>query len=65
MEFRVRGMTCAHCEAAVARAVRALDPGADVTVDRGSGRVAIARTAADPEAIRQAIADEGYEVEAP
>jgi hypothetical protein len=41
MEFRVRGMTCAHCEAAVARA------------------------AADPAAIRQAIKGEGYEVEAP
>jgi copper chaperone len=65
MEFSVEGMTCGHCEAAVAGAVRGLDPAAEVTVDRAAGRVRIENATADPAALRQAIEEEGYQVGAP
>jgi len=31
--FKIRGMTCAHCERAVIQAIQALDPVARVQVD--------------------------------
>lgn len=65
MELEVKGMTCGHCEAAVTRAVRGVDPAAAVSVDRAAGRVRIENAKADPAALRQAIEDEGYEVGAP
>lgn len=61
LDFQVQGMTCGHCERAVTKAVQSLDPGAQVTVDRPSGRVSVA-TEKDAEAIRRAIEDEGYRV---
>jgi copper chaperone len=61
LEFKVDGMTCGHCEAAVQRAVRSVDPSAEVKVDRSAGRVAIA-TAAHPAALEAAIEAEGYRV---
>lgn len=63
LNFQVSGMTCGHCEQAVARAVRDVDPTAKLTVDRASGRVAI-DTGVDPRAMRQAIEREGYAVQA-
>ena len=33
IEFRVEGMTCGHCVSAVTRAVKAVDPEANVRVD--------------------------------
>jgi copper chaperone len=65
MEFRVEGMTCGHCEAAVERAVRGVDPAASVAVDRAAGRVRIESATGDPAALRQAIEAEGYRVGAP
>jgi copper chaperone len=65
MEINVQGMTCGHCAAAVVRAVRSVDPVADVTVDRAAGRVRIENGSADPAALRQAIANEGYKVGRP
>lgn len=62
MDFEVRGMTCSHCEAAIRRALDAVDPEADVTIDRAAGRVRIANATAAPELLRKAIEDEGYEV---
>lgn len=62
-EFRVSGMTCGHCENAVTRAVRAVDPAARVAVDRVAGRVSV-DTTADVDAVKQAIEGEGYAVEA-
>lgn len=60
-DFRVEGMTCAHCEQAVTRAVQSVDPAAKVVVNRSSGRVAVQSTR-DAKAIRQAIEGEGYTV---
>jgi copper chaperone len=65
MELEVKGMTCGHCEAAVSRAVRSIDPAATVTVDRAAGRVRIENATAHPAALRQAIEDEGYQVGQP
>jgi len=60
--LEVRGMTCGHCERAVTRAVRAVDPQAEVRIDRTAHRVEIANPQADPLALAAAIRAEGYEV---
>lgn len=62
LNFQVRGMTCGHCEAAVTRAVRSVDPAAEVAVDRAAGRVSV-DTSADPRALKEAIETEGYTAE--
>lgn len=60
--FKVTGMTCAHCERAVIQAIQALDSSARVQVDLAEGRVQVDSTL-DEQAIRDAIAEEGYRVE--
>lgn len=60
--FKVTGMTCAHCERAVIQAIQARDPAATVQVDLAEGRVQV-DSALDEQAIRDAIAEEGYRVE--
>ncbi|MDI1236773.1 MAG: cation transporter [Polaromonas sp.] len=62
--FNVQGMTCGHCERAVTQAVKALDPQAQVTIDRPAGTVDVA-SALSREAIAAAIAEEGYTVAEP
>ena len=59
--FDVKGMTCGHCERAVTEAVKALDPQAEVRVDRAAGRVEV-QTQQPRESVARAIAEEGYEV---
>jgi len=59
MRFRVEGMTCGHCEAAVREAVLNVDPAAHVAIDRANGSVVITSDAA-AETFRQAITDQGY-----
>ena len=61
--FSVQGMTCGHCEKAVTQAVQALDPQAQVKIDRPAGKVEV-QTSQPREAVAKAIADEGYEVAA-
>lgn len=63
MRFQVSGMTCGHCVSAVAKAVRAIPAVEDVAVDLASGTVAVTGHP-DVSAVRQAIAEAGYEVEA-
>jgi copper chaperone len=59
IELRVEGMTCGHCVSAVTRAVKAVDPEANVQVDLGTGRVRVdGRSSAD--ALGKAIAEAGY-----
>ena len=59
IELRVEGMTCGHCVSAVTRAVKAVDPEANVEVDLGTGKVRVAgRSSA--EALGKAIAEAGY-----
>ena len=61
--FTVTGMTCGHCEKAVTRAIRQVDPQAEVRVDRGQNRVDV-QSGQPREALAQAIAEEGYTVAA-
>ena len=59
--FTVQGMTCGHCERAVAQAIRELDPQAEVKIDRSQNRVEV-QTQQPREVVVKAIADEGYAV---
>lgn len=59
--FTVTGMTCGHCEMAVKRALKAVDPQADITIDRTTNRVQVDSTQ-PREALARAMADEGYAV---
>lgn len=61
--FQVQGMTCAHCERAVAEAVRQVDPQAEVKIDRSTGTVNV-QSNVGRAALAHAIADEGYTVAA-
>ena len=59
--FTVTGMTCGHCEQAVTRALKKVDPLADVSIDRAANQVVVQSHQAR-ELLAQAIAEEGYEV---
>lgn len=61
--FTVTGMTCGHCEKAVTRAVKQVDPQADVSIDRAANRVEV-QSQQPRERLAQAIAEEGYAVAA-
>ena len=60
-QFTVTGMTCGHCEMAVQRAVKQLDGGAQVKIDRANNLVEVDSTQ-PREAIAAAIQEEGYAV---
>lgn len=59
--FDVSGMSCSHCEQAVTRAIRRVDPQAEVRIDLKTGRVEV-QSEQPHDAIARAIAEEGYEV---
>jgi copper ion binding protein len=61
--YRVVGMTCGHCVAAVEREVGAIDGVTDVTVDLPTGDVVVASTRpiTDDE-MTAAIDEAGYEL---
>ena len=61
--FTVSGMTCGHCEKAVIRAVKQVDPQAQVKIDRNLSKVEVVSTQAR-ELLSKAIVEEGYEVAA-
>lgn len=60
--FTVTGMTCGHCEAAVTRAIKQIDGGAQVRIDRAANLVEVDSTQ-PREALAAAIREEGYAVE--
>lgn len=60
--FNVKGMTCAHCERAVTQAIQSRDGDARVDVDLNAG-VVMVDGSLDEAAIREAIKEEGYEVQ--
>ena len=60
-QFTVTGMKCGHCEAAVTRAIKQLDPAAAVTIDRAANSVQV-ESSQPRDAIAAAIREEGYEV---
>ena len=59
--FTVTGMTCGHCEKAVTRALKQVDPEAEVSIDRATNQVVV-QSAQARELLAKAIAEEGYEV---
>lgn len=61
--FTVTGMTCGHCEKAVTRALKQLDPEAEVNIDRAANQVVV-QSDQPREALAAAILEEGYAVAA-
>ncbi len=61
--FTVSGMTCGHCEKAVTRAIKQVDPQAEVRIDRSKNLVEVQSQQAR-EALAKAITEEGYAVAA-
>ena len=61
--FTVTGMTCGHCEKAVTRALKQVDPQAEVQIDRTNNLVQV-QSSQPREALAHAIAEEGYAVAA-
>jgi copper chaperone len=59
--FTVEGMTCGHCEKAVAQALKTLDAQATVVIDRARNQVEVDSTQ-PRDALAKAIANEGYRV---
>lgn len=62
-ELHVKGMTCQHCVKAVTKAIQALDPAAAVAIELPQGLVTV-QTVLTRSATAEAIAEEGYEVQA-
>ena len=61
--FTVTGMTCGHCEKSVTRALKQLDPQAEVRIDRSKNLVEV-QSQQPREALARAITEEGYAVAA-
>lgn len=61
LTFTVTGMTCAHCEKAVTRALQQVDPQARIAIDRANNRVEVESTQSRA-ILSAAIAEEGYTV---
>lgn len=59
MKLTVPDMTCGHCVATVTRAIKALDPDADVKADLEKKTVSI-ETALPGAVVSKALEDEGY-----
>ena len=59
--FEVVGMTCGHCEKAVTRAIKQIDPAAAVAIDRTQNKVEI-QSDKPRESLAKAIAEAGYSV---
>jgi copper chaperone len=59
--FQVTGMTCGHCEKAVTRAIKQVDPAAEVVIDRAQNKVDV-QSNQPHEALAKAIEEEDYMV---
>ncbi|MFN3297046.1 heavy-metal-associated domain-containing protein [Caldimonas sp.] len=59
IELTLKDMTCGHCVRTVTQTLQKLDPQAQVEIDLPSQRVRI-ETQQPLEAVRQALAEEGY-----
>ncbi|MPW19125.1 copper chaperone [Paraburkholderia sp. CNPSo 3157] len=61
IEFKVEGMSCQHCVAAVTRAIQEHDAHAQVQVDLPAGKVAV-QSGASVDTLKAAIDEAGYTV---
>lgn len=57
--FKVEGMSCQHCVAAITRALQTLDQKAEVEVDLPAGLVRVNSAVAESEVLR-VLAEKGY-----
>ncbi len=60
--INVRGMTCEHCRASVTKAIQAVPGVRSVHVDLAGGK-ADWTGEADPERVRQAVRDIGFDAD--
>ncbi|MBO1334148.1 heavy-metal-associated domain-containing protein [Streptomyces sp. VRA16 Mangrove soil] len=61
--YQVKGMTCGHCEGAVAGEISEIEGVSSVKAVAASGQVTVVSAAAlDEEAVRAAVDEAGYEL---
>jgi copper chaperone len=58
--FDVQDMTCGHCVSSITKAVRAMDPTAQVTADLATHRVHVESTESDSTQLCNVIREAGY-----
>jgi copper chaperone len=59
VKLKVENMSCGHCAATVHRAVKSVDPAAEVQVDLAGGTVSINSSAGEAQ-VSEAIREAGY-----
>ena len=59
MKFNVPDMTCGHCVATITKAVKAVDPAAEVKPDL-AGKTVMVETAVPAAAVAKAMEQAGY-----
>ena len=59
MKFNVPDMTCGHCVATITKAVKAVDPAAEVKADL-AGKTVMVETAVPAAAVAKAMEQAGY-----
>jgi len=59
IEFEVNNMSCGHCVGSVTKAVKQIDPGAQVQVDLPSKKVSV-QSNEDRATIAKALTEAGY-----
>lgn len=60
LRFKVADMTCGHCASVIDRAVKSVDPQAEISADIRNGEVTV-RSSADEAQISDVIRLAGYE----
>jgi copper chaperone len=63
-DYTVNGMTCSHCVLSVREEISEIPGVSAVDVDLASGRVSVTGRQVGDDAVREAIAEAGYEVAA-
>lgn len=58
--FEVQDMTCGHCVSSITKAVRAMDPTAQVTADLATHRVQVESIESDSAKLGNVIREAGY-----
>lgn len=58
--FEVNDMACGHCASSITKAIRAIDHGAQVTVDLATHRVRIEPAGSNRTGLGEAIREAGY-----
>ena len=59
LEFEVKDMSCSHCASSVTKAVKLVDPAAQVEVDLGSKKVRV-ESSGDRDSFVKALTEAGY-----